>query len=77
MSDERDCSEGCDGDHKHLWEIEPNPYSSDFDVYVSDDDREALDALKSLAEMLFDDCDTGEERVIKIRRNELSTEVKS
>jgi hypothetical protein len=69
-SDELDCDEGCSDDgHKHKWEIEPHPYNSDFDVYVTDDDSEALLALQKVAEDAWDGCEPGQEKVIKIRHN--------
>jgi hypothetical protein len=67
---ERDCSEGCDGDHKHKWEITPNPYhSSDFDIYVTDSDQEAYDAIQAAGEYLMDDMEEGETKTITIKYN--------
>jgi hypothetical protein len=63
-------SEGCncpDGTHK--WEIEPHPYSTDYDVYVGDNDAAALQALRDLVESKWDDLTPGVEAVIKIRMN--------
>lgn len=64
-----DCTEGCDGDHKHKWEIEPHPSTHDADVLVVDDDKEALQWLLATAESVWDDMEPGEERTIKIRCN--------
>lgn len=73
-NDELDCSEGCSDEfpHKHKWEIEPNPYNSDFDVYVTDDDVEACEAFTEAAEQAWDRCAEGEEVAIKIRRNKVT-----
>jgi hypothetical protein len=64
-----DCLEGCDGSHKHRWEIEPHPDTTDFDVFVCDDDMHALESLRAVAEKVFDDMEPGQERTIKIRMN--------
>lgn len=69
--DETCCSvDGCscpEGTHK--WEIEPHPYTTDFDTYVGDEDDAALQALRDLVENKWDDMSPGEEVVIKIRMN--------
>lgn len=64
-----ECDEGCDSSHKHKWEIEPHPDTSDYDVMVSDKDDEALEAIHRVVEHIFDDITEGEERVIRIRLN--------
>lgn len=52
------------------WNIEPHPYSKDYDIFVTNDDQEALDALLHAAEMyLWDDCEPGQERTLKVRHN--------
>ena len=56
-----------DADDEHKWEIEPRPYSSDFDVFVTDDDQQARSAILAVAEMEWDACEPGEEGVIRIR----------
>lgn len=74
MSEPTDCTDGCDhapGFHK--WEIEPNPWNGDFDVMVTDDDQEALNAIKDAAEQAWDQSEPGEERIIKVRMNARST----
>lgn len=71
--EERDCSEGCSDDCKHKWEIEPNPYNSDFDVYATDDDVDACEAITEAAEQAWDQCSEGEEIVIKIRHNKVQS----
>lgn len=73
-SEDMDCSEGCSDDgHRHAWEIEPNPYNNDFDVYVTDDEVEACVAIIEAAEQAWDQCEEGEEIVIKIRRNKVQS----
>lgn len=70
VTEEMDCSEGCshpDGFHK--WEIEPNPYGNDFDVYVTDDDAEALTSAKLAVENGWDAMAVGDELTITIRMN--------
>jgi hypothetical protein len=69
MTKERDCTEGCDGDHSHKWQLEPHPYNSaDFDAFVCDDDQEARLAVMAAAEQAWDQCEPGETRTITIRR---------
>lgn len=67
--EELDCTEGCDGSHKHKWELEPHPYSSDFDTYVTDSDQEMMAAVERAALDAWDQCEPGDEKVIKIRMN--------
>ena len=56
----------------YRWIIEPHPYSKDYDVFVTNDDKEALDAILHAAEMyLWDDCEPGQERTLKVRHNVL------
>lgn len=74
---EHDCTEGCDGSHKHKWEIEPHPHDSGFDVFVCDKDEDALEALRAVAERVWDCISDGEERVIKIRLNRVSVSEES
>lgn len=69
------CDDGCAGDHKHKWEIEPHPDTSDYDVMVSDNDEEALEAIHRIVEHIFDDITEGEERVIRVRLNRLPSTV--
>lgn len=68
---EDECNEeGCSCPPKtHKWEIEPHPYSTDFDTYVGDHDKAALQALRDLVENKWDDISPGEEVIIKIRMN--------
>lgn len=63
-----DCNEGCADNCRHKWQIEPHPYSNDFDVFVTDDDSRALEALKEAAEQAWDQCGDGMTRTITIRR---------
>jgi hypothetical protein len=51
----------------YKWEVEPHPYDSQFDVFVTNDDGEAINALLAAAEAGFDDMDAGDELVIKVR----------
>lgn len=69
MSEKHDCTEGCDGDHAHKWEIAPHPDKHLADTLVTDDDQEALQWLLSIAESEWDDCEPGETRTITIRHN--------
>jgi hypothetical protein len=64
-----DCTEGCDGSHKHKWEVEPHPDDSSFDTFVCDDDRQALEGAYRAVEKAWDSMSPGEERTIKIRMN--------
>jgi hypothetical protein len=64
-------------DRKYKWEIEPHPYTKDFDMYVTDDDEEALEAIKFAAEIAWDSSEEGEERVLKIRMNAVATQGES
>ena len=52
------------------WNVEPHPYDSSVDVFVTDDDQEALNAIQRAAEMyLWDDIEPGQERVLRVRYN--------
>lgn len=67
--DQRTCVEGCDHpDGYHKWEIEPHPQGK-FDVYVSDDDHEALQAAQLTVERLWDEMKVGDEVKVIIRMN--------
>ena len=58
------------GPESYKWNIEPHPYSKDYDIFVTNDDKETLDALLHAAEMyLWDDCEPGQERTLKVRHN--------
>ena len=55
-------------DKNYKWNIEPHPYSKDYDVFVTNNDNAALDALLHAAEMyLWDDIEPGQERVLRVR----------
>jgi len=56
------------------WEIEPNPYDSDVDYYVTTSNADALEALKDVAEMVWDSMEIGDARIIKIRRRKIEEE---
>lgn len=58
-----------DDDAPHRWEVEPHPYSRDFDYFITDDDIEARTAILETAEMYLWDGNEGEERVLKVRLN--------
>jgi hypothetical protein len=75
MSNE--CDEGCDGGHKHKWEIEPHPDTSDFDVMVTDNDDHALEAAHRVIENAWDGLMPGQEVVVKIRLNATSAQSES
>ena len=54
----------------YKWNVEPHPYDSSFDVFVTDSDKEALEAILHAAEMhLWDSAEPGQERVLKVRYN--------
>ena len=54
---------------KFKWIIEPTPYSNDYDYFVTDDDKEAKEAILYAAEMhLWDDNDN-ETRTLKVTHN--------
>ena len=60
----------------YKWEIEPHPYSNEFDVYVTDSDEEARQAILHAAEMYLWDSNDGEDdgprgkaRVLKVTHN--------
>lgn len=57
-------------DRLYKWEITPNPYDSDYDVYVTDDDMDALDTMKAACEIKYDRIGTGETHVVSIKLNE-------
>lgn len=56
-------------DEPHRWEVEPHPYSSDYDCFVTDDDKEALKAIMETAEMYLWDENDGEERTLRVKMN--------
>jgi hypothetical protein len=51
------------------WEVEPHPYNSDYDVLVTDDDHEALEALRKAVEMVWDSMELNCEATITLRYN--------
>jgi hypothetical protein len=60
----------------YKWEIEPHPYTNEFDVYVTDFDEEARQAILHAAEMYLWDSNEGEDdgphgksRVLKVTHN--------
>ncbi len=68
VSDIEDDDGAGDADgRQYKWEIEPNPYDSDYDIFVTDDDQTALDALQAAAERAWDTSEEGKEKTLKIR----------
>ena len=65
-------SEPADEGRVYKWEVEPHPYSSDFDTYVTDDDQEALAAARQALENLWDDMNPGDEVMVIIKMHEPS-----
>lgn len=62
--------EAKDDDDLHRWEIEPHPYQPvDYDVMITDSDRDAAAAIQHGAEMYLWDGHEGGERVLKVRLN--------
>lgn len=58
-------------DEPHRWEVEPH-YLTDFDVLVTNNDDEAREAILEIAEHhLWDDNEPGQERVMKVRMNDV------
>lgn len=58
-------------DEPHRWEIEPH-YLTDFDVLVTNNDDEAREAILEIAEQhLWDGNEQGQERVMKVRMNDV------
>jgi len=64
-------------DRQYKWEIEPNPYDSDYDIFATDDDQTALDALQAAAERAWDTSEEGQEKILKIRLYEVADNAKS
>lgn len=58
-------------DRKYKWEITPHPYSTDFDTFVTDDDKEALKALIELSEFIWDGIESDEEKTISVKLNKV------
>lgn len=52
------------------WTIEPHPYDHDFDAMVTDDDKEALDAILEVAEMYLWDQNEGGSRMVTVTLNQ-------
>ena len=51
------------------WEIEPHPYDSDYDIFITNDDAKALQAILEAAETAWDSIEPDTEIIIKIRLN--------
>jgi hypothetical protein len=69
-AEEIDCTDGCSHpDEFHKWEIEPNPHNNDFDVYVTDDDADALASAKLALENGWDNMEVGETFTVVIKMN--------
>jgi hypothetical protein len=59
------------------WEIEPHPYDSQYDTFVTDSDNEARDAILHAAESYLwdtnegdDDGPHGKARTLKVTHNQ-------
>lgn len=59
-----------DVDRIHRWEITPHPYDSDYDIFVTDDDQEARDAILYAAEMLLWDDHPGGTKTLVVELNQ-------
>ena len=62
------CDDADEG-HVYRWEIEPHPYSTDYDTYVTDDDQQARQAAMDAAELLWDEMSPGDDVSVKIKFN--------
>jgi len=69
-------SEESDRERVYKWEIEPHPYTNEFDFFVTDSDEEARQAILHAAEMYLwdsndgdDDGPHGKARVLKVTHN--------
>ncbi len=58
-------------DRIYKWEIQPHPYDSSFDFYVTDDDKQALEAIKDAAERAWDNMCPGDEATVIIQYNKI------
>jgi len=58
-------------DREYKWEIEPHPYDSGYDIFVTDDDAVARQAVMDAAEKLWDSMEEGEEKKIVIRMHNI------
>ena len=56
----------------YKWEIEPHPYSPEFDTYMTDDDQDALEAARQALENLWDDMNPGDDVMVIIKMREPS-----
>lgn len=56
-------------DREYKWEITPNPYNNDYDVFVTDGDDEACQALAYASENAWDQCEPGETKTLTIKHN--------
>ena len=54
---------------KYKWEIEPHPYDSQYDVFVTDSDEDALNAILFVAESHLWDTNDGGTRTLKVTHN--------
>lgn len=53
----------------YKWVIEPNPYDSSYDTFVTNDDNTAKIAIMYAAEMYLWDDNDGETRTLKVTHN--------
>ena len=63
-------------ERKYKWGITPHPYDPlRYDVYITDNDQDALKAILDLAESyLWDSAVEGETRKISVRLNKVEEE---
>ena len=61
--------EEADTSRTYKWEVEPHPYDSHYDTFVTDDDAEALKAILWAAETHLWDGNDGETRTLKVKHN--------
>lgn len=60
-------------DRPYKWEIEPHPYDSSYDIFVTDDDAVARQAVMDAAEKLWDSMEEDEEKRLVIRMSAVPT----
>ena len=60
-------------DRVYKWEIEPHPYDSSYDIFVTDDDDVARQAILHAADAIFDSMEDGEEKKLVIRMHDTSS----
>lgn len=56
-------------DRQYKWEVEPHPYDSQYDTFVTDSDDDARDAILYAAEMLLWDQNDGGKKTLTVTYN--------